>query len=128
MFEKYMIVAEKAQNVQKGSQTVGFQFGARLPYYRGFGLSMVEDIQVKIDDKKVSADKITFIVHGHRYTLAEMEVVAEDRWEMGEVAIIEVTKRGGLNAGEHVVDLLINLRVSYLPFPGIRQARKTIII
>ena len=30
MFEKYMIVPEKAQNIQEGNATTGFQIGAAL--------------------------------------------------------------------------------------------------
>jgi Domain of unknown function (DUF6379) len=128
MFEKYMIVAEKAQNTLEGNKTTGFQFGAKIPYYRGLGLSMVEDIQVKIDGKPVKPEALRFTVHGNTYTLAEMENEPEDRWEMGEVAIISVHKKGGLPKGEHKIDLLVNLRISYLPFPAIRLATKQISI
>ena len=126
MFEKYMIVPEKAQNIQKDNKTIGFQFGARLPYYRGLGLSMVEDIQIKINGKKVAPENITLNLHGNTYTLAQMEKESDDRWEMGEVAIIEVAKKGGLKKGEYLVDLLLNLRISYLPFAAIREATTTI--
>ena len=128
MFEKYMIVPEEARNTRVGDEVTGFQFGARLPYYRGLGLSMVEDIQVKVDGRPVEPDCIRLTVHGHSYSLPELEAEADDRWEMGEVAIVSIDQNGGLPAGEHTVELLINLRISYLPFPAIRQASKTITI
>lgn len=123
-----MIVPEKAQNTLEGKKTTGFQFGARIPYYRGLGLSMVEDIQVKLNDKPVKPEAIRFTVHGNTYTLAEMENEGEDRWEMGEVALITVQKKGGLPKGEHKINLMVNLRISYLPFPAIRVAEKNITI
>ncbi len=126
MFEKYMIVPEGAANIHHGESTTGFRFGARLPYYRGLGLSMVEDIQVRVDDEPVATDKIRLTVHGNTYSLAEMETEANDRWEMGEVATISVDHPGGLSAGQHTLNLLINLRISYLPFPAIRQAEGVI--
>ncbi|QXD15408.1 hypothetical protein GQ464_000160 [Rhodocaloribacter litoris] len=126
MFEKYMIVPEEARNVTENGRVTGFQFGARLPYYRGVGLSLVEDIQVKIDGEPVAPENLTVTVHGNTYTLEEMARTFEDRWEMGEVALITIRREGGLPPGEHTIDLLLNLRISYLPFPAIRKATKTI--
>jgi Domain of unknown function (DUF6379) len=126
MFEKYMIHENDVQNVVENGKITGFQFGAKLPYYRGLGLSMVEDIQIKINGKSVKPDKISLTVHGNTYTLAELENEAEDRWEMGEVAHITVNKTGGLAKGEHKLNLMLNLRISYLPFPAIRHAEKII--
>ncbi len=129
MFEKYMIVPEEARNVSdKQGRAIGFQFGARLPYYRGLGLSMVEEINVKVDGEQILPDRLALTLHGNTYTLAQLETVYNDRWEMGEVAFITVQKDGGLSKGEHHIDLLLNLRVSYMPFPQIRKASKNILI
>lgn len=127
MFEKYMIVPEEARNLsdQQG-RVIGFQFGARLPYYRGLGLSMVEEIKVTVDGETFAADQLSLTLHGNTYTLAQLETEYNDRWEMGEVAFITVLKDGGLSKGEHSIDLLLNLRVSYMPFPQIRKASKNI--
>ena len=53
MFEKYMIVPETAKNTENG-----FQFGARLPYYRGISLSMVEEIVVTIDGETIPQNQV----------------------------------------------------------------------
>jgi Domain of unknown function (DUF6379) len=126
MFEKYMIVEDDVQNVVENGKITGFQFGARLPYYRGLGLSMVEEIGVKIDAEEIPQSKIKFTVHGNTYSLAQMETEPEDRWEMGEVAYITIPKEGGLTKGEHKINLMLNLRISYMPFPSIRLSEKTI--
>ncbi len=129
MFEKYMIVPEKAKNVEKDGKIIGYQFGARIPYYRGLGVSMVQGVGVSIDEQEISPEAILFTVGDGTFTLKEMEDQEEARWEMGEVALITVLQDGGLNKGDHLVDLLINLRISYLPFPAIRKAiQKTITI
>jgi hypothetical protein len=127
MFEKYMIVPEQARILsdQKG-RTIGFQFGARLPYYRGLGLSMLEEIKVTVDGEDTLPDDLSLSLHGNTYTLAQLETAYEDRWEMGEVAFITVKKDGGLLTGEHHIDLLLNLRISYMPFPQIRKASKNL--
>jgi Domain of unknown function (DUF6379) len=128
MFEKYMILENDVQNIVENGKITGFQFGARLPYYRGLGLSMVEDIGVKIDGQAIDAERISLSVHGNIYTLNQMETEAHDRWEMGEVGHISVRKDGGLSKGEHQLNLMLNLRISYLPFPAIRVSEKTIMI
>jgi hypothetical protein len=123
-----MILENDVQNIVENGKIIGFQFGARLPYYRGLGLSMVEDIGVKIDGQAVDAERIGFSVHGNTYSLKQMETEANDRWEMGEVGYISVRKDGGLAKGEHQLNLMLNLRISYLPFPAIRVSEKTILI
>jgi Domain of unknown function (DUF6379) len=123
MFEKYMIVPEKAKNTENG-----FQFGARLPYYRGVSLSMVEEIEVTLDGETLPQNVVSINVHDNTYNLEQRENETDDRWEMGEVAILTVNKAGGLPSGEHTIGLKINIRIGYLPFPAIRVAEKKIII
>ncbi len=126
MFEKYMIVENDAANIVENGKTTGFQFGARLPYYRGIALSLLEDIAVTIDGEAVSKESIQLRVHDNTYTLQELETATEDRWNMGEVASIIVQKEGGLPKGEHTIGLMLNMRIAYLPFPSIRNSEKTI--
>ncbi len=115
MYEKYMIVPEKAKITEKG-----FEIGARLPYYRGVSLSMVEEIEVSLDGETLPQEAIAITVHGNTYTLEQRENEVDDRWEMGEVATLAVAKQGNLLAGEHTIGLKINLRIGYMPFPSIR--------
>ena len=61
MFDKYMICEETVRNVRRGNETVGFEFGARLPYYRGLGLSMIEDVAVTIDGEKIARGDVRMI-------------------------------------------------------------------
>lgn len=128
MFEKYMIVENDVENIVENGKVTGFKFGARLPYYRGIALSLVEDIAVTVDGEDIPKEKIKFNAHGNTYTLKEMEAATEDRWNMGEVAHILIEKEGGLSKGEHKVFLLLNMRIAYLPFPSIRKSEKSFIL
>lgn len=123
MYEKYMIVPERAKKTEKG-----FEIGARLPYYRGVSLSMVEEIEVSLDGETLSQSDVAITVHGNTYNLEQRENETDDRWEMGEVATLSIEKAGELPAGEHTIGLKINLRIGYMPFPSIRVAEKTIVI
>ncbi len=121
MFEKYMIVEDNLKSSENS-----FELGARLPYYRGVSLSMVEEIEVILDGETLSQDAVNITVHGNTYNLQQRENEINDRWEMGEVATLTVQKQGGLTAGEHKIGLKINIRIGYLPFPAIRVAEKKI--
>ena len=119
MMDNKMIVDGSLENVDGG-----FAFQGRLPYYRGLGLSMVEDILVSVDGEAVPREDIRFSVRGKTYTLDEMETVYDDRWNFGEKAKIIVLKSGGLTPGEHRVEFATRLRISYLPMvPTTRDAK-----
>ncbi len=122
MYEKYMIVPEKAKKTEKG-----FEIGARLPYYRGVSLSMVEEIEVSVDGETLPQSDVSITVHGNTYNLEQRENELDDRWEMGEEALLSIQKSGDLTSGEHTIGLKINLRIGYMPFPSIRVAEKKVV-
>lgn len=116
MFDKYMICEQSLKNVVESGSVAGFQFKARLPYYRGLGLSMIENLAVSVDEHKFPRQAIRITLHGNRYSLEEMEQEYEDRWEFGEEGIVTVLKPGGLARGLHKIEMEDTLRISYLPF------------
>lgn len=118
-----MIVPELAKKTEKG-----FEIGARLPYYRGVSLSMVEEIEVTLDGETLQQSDVSILINGKTYNLEQRENELDDRWEMGEVATLAIAKSGEMPTGEHKLGLKINLRIGYMPFPSIRIAEKTIII
>lgn len=110
MMDKLMIVEGSLENVDGG-----FAFLGRLPYYRGLGLSMIENIEVTVDGEVLPREAIRFSVRGKTYTLDQMETVYDDRWNFGEKAQI-IALNGGLAPGQHKVEMAVRYRVSYLPF------------
>ena len=80
MFDKYIVCEDGFENISEGDQITGFQFKARLPYYRGLGISMVEDLAVKVDGEVIPRQAIQVTLHGNTYTLDEMETEYDDRW------------------------------------------------
>jgi hypothetical protein len=122
MYEKYMIVPEKAKKTENG-----FQIGARLPYYRGVTLSMVEEIEVTVDGEVLPQDAVSINIDGKTYNRSQRENELNDRWEMGDVATLSIAKPDGLSAGEHTIGLKINLRIGYMPFPSIRVFEKKVV-
>jgi Domain of unknown function (DUF6379) len=126
MFDKYMICESDVRNLKSGSQVTGFEFGARLPYYRGIGLSMVERIGVSLDGTEMDGGRIRLRLRDRTYTLPQMETVYDEAWNMGEVAHVQVELPGGLTPGPHKLELTEQLRISYLPFPLIGKDSKTV--
>lgn len=122
MYEKYVLCPDSLKNVAKDGAITGFCLQSRIPYYRGVPLSMVEDISVVVDGKKYDADLIRFTVSGGTFSLAEMPTLTFFRWEFGEKATIEVTCPGGLAPESHQVEVMIMLRISYMPWRGYTRA------
>ncbi|WP_334185832.1 C-glycoside deglycosidase beta subunit domain-containing protein [Novosphingobium sp.] len=116
MFDKMMLCDEGFENVVENGETTGFSLLARLPYYRGLGLSMIEDITIAIDGEQVKREDVRFSVRGRSWTLDEIETVYDDRWNFGEKAKVTVVRAGGLAQGGHQVEIAVRMRVSYLPF------------
>jgi hypothetical protein len=116
MFDKYIICKHDFKNVEVGGRVTGFQFKARLPYYRGLGLSMVENLSVDVDSQAFQRDEVRISLHGNLYTLDQMETEYEDRWEFGEEGVVTIPKPGGLTPGQHRIEVTATLRISYLPF------------
>jgi hypothetical protein len=110
MMDNKMIVEGSLAHVEGG-----FSFLGRLPYYRGLGLSMIEDIIVSVAGQAVPREAIRFAVRGKTYTLDEMETVYDNRWNFGEKAQI-IALNGTLPAGTHAITFAVRMRVSYLPF------------
>jgi len=116
MFDKYIICEDGFENIVEGGKVTGYQLKARLPYYRGLGISMVEDLGIKVDGESVPRAAIKIILHDNGYTLDEMETEYDDRWEFGEEGLVQVQRPGGLALGKHTVEVFPALRISYLPF------------
>jgi hypothetical protein len=86
VFDRYMICEDTLRNVEDGGVATGFELEVRMPYYRGLGLSMVEDIELTVDGERVAREALRFGVRGRAYSLDQMEDELDERWEFGERA------------------------------------------
>ena len=102
-----MIVDDNVKNVVINDKISGFELGARLPYYRGVALSMVQEIEVSLDGEVLPQNIVDITVHDNTYNLEQRENETDDRWEMGEVATLTIHKDDGLSKGEHQIGLKI---------------------
>ncbi|MBN9143344.1 MULTISPECIES: C-glycoside deglycosidase beta subunit domain-containing protein [unclassified Novosphingobium] len=126
MFDKYIIDPATVANTGPADAPTGFSFTTKLGYYRGLGLSMIEDLKVSIDGEALPREAITFDEGEGPLTLDEMETAFDRRWPFGAPATITVALPGGFPAGEHKLSLQQRLRISYMPFPSFNNDEKVI--
>lgn len=115
MFEKYLIMTRGFKNVSRNGKATGFQVKIRIPYYRGVFLSLVDNLQLTVDGETFPRDKLRISVGGRSFTIDEMENATNARWFFGDPATLTASKSGGLTPGMHTVELVINIRKSYIP-------------
>ncbi|HWI32402.1 MAG TPA: DUF6379 domain-containing protein [Microbacterium sp.] len=120
MFDRYMIVEDSLQDaVDDGGTIIGFRFLARCAYYRRLIVSMVEDLEITVDDVPIARDAIRLNVAGTgRKTLDDLAGTYDVAWEFGEPAEVVVVGTV-LDEGEHELRLTERLRISYAPAPTV---------
>ncbi|MEO6092378.1 MAG: DUF6379 domain-containing protein [Novosphingobium sp.] len=124
MFDRYLICEDTLRNTGPADAPDGFAFEAKLGYYRGLGLSMIEELAVSVDGEELPRDAVRFDEGKGALSLDEMATAYDRRWHFGETATIAVAHPGGFPAGEHQLSLRQKLRISYLPFPSINVDQK----
>jgi hypothetical protein len=126
MFDKYIIDAASVRNLGPADAPTGFAFTSKLGYYRGLGLSMIEDLAVAVDGEPVPRAAIRFDEGSGPLTLDEMETAYDRRWAFGAPATILVEYPGGFPTGDHRLSLQQKLRIPYIPFPSFNTDEKAI--
>ena len=119
MFDTNVFIEGTCKNTEVDGEIVGFELQTHITYYRGIPLSMVNDIKVKVDGEQAPREDILCSVDNGEYwfTLDEMETVVNHKWEYGEPMIVRVVKKGGLEKGNHEVELTVIVRTAYIPIP-----------
>lgn len=125
MFDKYLIDGGSVRNTGPADAPTGFAFEAKLGYYRGLGLSMIEELAVSVDGTELPRGAVRFDEGNGPLTLDDMETAYDRRWPFGQPAVISVDYPGGLS-GERRLGLREKLRISYLPFPSLNTDEKTV--
>jgi hypothetical protein len=115
MYDKYLIVGDDFKNVNEAGQVTGFQFGLRLPYYRGVVCSLVGKTELTVDGEPVDYDKMFVTIGGKTIKMTDLENEPVHKWEFGAIGIVKVQKPGGLKPGEHQLAVRQEMKISYVP-------------
>ena len=92
----------------------GFEFDVQLAYYRGHYLSDIDLLEVCLDGEKMPQEAVTFELKGKELPVYKLTHAVTEFWNQVEPAKIRVIKNGGVEDGEHELELKLMLRVPYM--------------
>ena len=112
------IIPETLHNVRsEAGSIVGYGFDIKLRYYRGHYLSCTETFEIRIDGQPVNPDLVTLSINNKSFPIKLLPELISEFWLVTEPAKIFVHQLGGLEPGEHEIDLMFMLRSPYMPNP-----------
>ncbi|GGL91988.1 hypothetical protein GCM10010129_39690 [Streptomyces fumigatiscleroticus] len=115
MLDRHIIQNRGIRNVDADGEIIGFQFRLRMPNYRGLWGSLIEGVEVRLDDLYWDRETPRWTLQGRDFSCAELRTSTDVRWQLDEPATITVPHRGGLPAGVHHLKVDIALRAPYIP-------------
>lgn len=110
-----VIVNNSLENCYSNGRKWGYQFKLCLDYYRGHFLSVIDEFEIRIDGEKIPDERIKFCINGKAFSPVEFDKCYTEFWQVTEPAIIKIIAPGGLEAGEHKVDVAMYYRSPYMP-------------
>ena len=102
------------KNLYINGRKNGFEFDVQLAYYRGHYLSDIDLLEVYLDGEIMPQEAVTFEIKGKELPVYKLTHAVTEFWSQVEPAKIRVIKKGGVEAGEHEVELKLMLRVPYM--------------
>lgn len=111
---KEIIKKDSFRNLYINSAKNGFEFQVQLAYYRGHYLSDIDLLEVWVDGEKMPQEAVTFEVNGKEMPVYKLSWAVTEFWSQVVPAKIRVLKKGGLEPGDHQLELKLMLRVPYM--------------
>lgn len=109
------IIKKKSfQNIYINGEKNGFEFDVQLAYYRGHYLSDIDLLEVYLDGEKMPQEAVTFEINGKELPVYKLTYAVTEFWSQVTPARIRVIKKGGVEKGEHELELKLMLRVPYM--------------
>lgn len=109
------IIKKKSfKNLYINGEKNGFEFDVQLAYYRGHYLSDIDLLEVYLDGEKMPQEAVTFELKGKELPVYKLTHAVTEFWSQVEPAKIRVIKPGGVENGEHELELKLMLRVPYM--------------
>ena len=110
------VICDKSlKNLYVNGEKTGYSFDVRLSYYRGHWLTCIDKLEIKTDGQNVDSGKIRFGINGKEFSVCQLHTCNSEFWHLLDPARITVLQKGGLETGEHHIELTLILRVPYLP-------------
>ncbi len=103
------------KNTYVNGNKIGFQFDIRLSYYRGHFLSVIDELNLKVDGIDIAAQDMVFCLGEKEFGINQLRDAVNDFWRIDEAATIKVFHEGGLLEGDHEIDFHLVFRSPYMP-------------
>lgn len=132
MLERTLVQTRGFRNLGPIGNRSGFELLLRLPNYRGMRSSLVDGVDVTVDDLLFPHEANHLVVQGRELSLAQLRQAVDLRWTLDEPVIVRAAKPGGLAVGVHDVSVAVRIRQPYFPIefqPSIiRETREATIV
>lgn len=115
MLERTLVQSTGFRNVGEPGARTGFEFRLRLPSYRGLRASLVDGVDVQVDDVEYGYEENRYQIGQHELSLDQLREASHVRWHLEQAGIVRVSKPGGLAPGVHAVTVRVRVRQSYIP-------------
>lgn len=109
-----IIKKDSFKNLYINGDKNGFEFNVQLAYYRGHYLSDIDLLEVYLDGEKMPQETVTFEINGKELPVYKLTYAVTEFWSQVEQAKIRVIKKGGVEKGEHELELKLMMRVPYM--------------
>lgn len=117
MTQRPVIAPESLFNFYANGYPMGYRFKIYLGGYRNKPLSCIEKIVLKVDGEVVPSNMIHFCLGFKKYLPHEVSEATTDYWAVQDPAYIEVDQIGGLEYGEHEIELYMLAKSAYIGSP-----------
>ncbi|MBR2782500.1 MAG: hypothetical protein IKE00_04100 [Oscillospiraceae bacterium] len=117
MRSRPIIEPESLYNLYANGNKVGFKFQVHQNRYRNVPLSCIEKITLKVDGKEIPSNMIHFCLGYKKLLPHEVADDYTDYWAFQDTVTIEVDQLGGLEYGEHEIDLYMLGKSAYISRP-----------
>lgn len=117
-YNNILICDDPIKNVDVEGAKVGYEFNIKYPSYRGVYLSCIEDLKFKIDHEFVDPSKVYFLLNGKQFLLSEIPECYKEYWFVRDKATVRIVQSGGIEPGQHEVNVYMKHRVPYTGYFG----------
>ncbi|GAB3098228.1 hypothetical protein GCM10027217_15240 [Pseudomaricurvus hydrocarbonicus] len=114
-FDDRILSNKHFQPIALNDNTVGFNLGVYLNYYRGVAISCIDKLELSVNGKSVPEHFICVVINEKKFTVAQLKDLYSEFWGIRNKIDLEVYN-GGLPPGEHDIELTLELRNPYMRF------------
>lgn len=130
-WEQYLIVDGSLKNDCNGDAVTGCTLAIRTCWYRSLAITLIRKLEVRIDGELIPQEDIFFQVEDYPnvYRLDEIgPEQCDELWYLNKYGYLHIRKPGGLSKGPHMVEVFLEVFVTYHNYPDATYQKKILVI